>query len=97
MFQAFTIMIREGLESFIVVAIIVTYLIKTNRRELLPAAWAGSAVSAVPAKSMRERDIVFIGASSCCLFETWREHGAQGGHRPARRATRSRFRVVRVG
>jgi high-affinity iron transporter len=39
--QAFTIMLREGVESFIVVAIIVTYLIKTDRRALLPAAWAG--------------------------------------------------------
>ncbi len=45
MFQAFTIMIREGLESFIVVAIIVTYLTKTGRRELLPAAWTGVGVA----------------------------------------------------
>jgi high-affinity iron transporter len=43
--QAFTIMLREGVESFIVVAIIATYLIKTNRRELLPAAWIGVAAS----------------------------------------------------
>ena len=41
MIQAFTILLREGVESFIVVAIIITYLLKTNRRDLLPAAWAG--------------------------------------------------------
>jgi high-affinity iron transporter len=40
-FQAFTILLREGVESFIVVAIIVTYLMKTGRGALLPAAWSG--------------------------------------------------------
>src|SRR5262245_61344834 len=34
-------MVREGVESFIVVAIVATYLMKTNRRNLLPAAYAG--------------------------------------------------------
>lgn len=41
MLQAFTIMLREGLESFIVVAIVITYLLRTGRRDLLPAAWLG--------------------------------------------------------
>lgn len=41
MFQAFTILLREGVESFIVVAIIVTYLMKTGRNRLLPVAWSG--------------------------------------------------------
>lgn len=47
MFQAFTIMLREGLESFIVVAIIITYLLRTSRRDLLPAAWLGVAAAVV--------------------------------------------------
>lgn len=45
MFQAFTIMLREGLESFIVVAIIMTYLLRTSRRGLLPAVYVGVAVA----------------------------------------------------
>jgi len=44
-FQAFTILLREGVESFIVVAIIVTYLMKTGRGSLLPAAWSGIATA----------------------------------------------------
>jgi len=44
-FQAFTILLREGVESFIVVAIIVTYLMKTGRKGLLPAAWSGIAAA----------------------------------------------------
>lgn len=47
MFQAFTIMLREGLESFIVVAIVITYLLRTSRRDLMPAAWLGVGAAVV--------------------------------------------------
>lgn len=40
MIQAFVIVLREGFESFLIVAIIVAYLQKTGRRSLMPAvAW----------------------------------------------------------
>ncbi len=37
MIQAFVIVLREGFESFLIVAIIVAYLQKTGRRSLMPA------------------------------------------------------------
>ena len=41
MLQAFVITLREGLEAFLIVAISLAYLRKTNRRELVPAIhWA---------------------------------------------------------
>ncbi len=41
MLQAFVIVLREGFESFLIVAIIATYLQRTGRRLLLPAVWWG--------------------------------------------------------
>lgn len=41
MLQAFIIVLREGFESFLIVAIIIAYLQKTGRSSLLPAVYAG--------------------------------------------------------
>ena len=41
MLQAFVIVLREGFESFLIVAIILAYLRKTQRPELIPAAQWG--------------------------------------------------------
>jgi high-affinity iron transporter len=41
MFETALVCFREGLESFLIVAIIAGYLIKTDRRSLLPSVWLG--------------------------------------------------------
>jgi high-affinity iron transporter len=45
MLQAFVITLREGLEAFLIVAISLAYLRKTERRELVPAVQWGIAAS----------------------------------------------------
>jgi high-affinity iron transporter len=45
MLQAFVITLREGLEAFLIVAISLAYLRKTERRALVPAVHSGIAVS----------------------------------------------------
>lgn len=41
MLSTFTIALREGLEAALIIGILVAYIVKTNRRNLMPALWSG--------------------------------------------------------
>jgi high-affinity iron transporter len=45
MWQGFTIALREGIEMFLIVALILSYLARTGRRSLARAVYAGTGVS----------------------------------------------------
>ena len=47
MWQGFTIALREGIEAFLIVALILSYLRRTGRKSLARAVYAGTAVSVV--------------------------------------------------
>lgn len=47
MWQGFTIALREGIEAFLIVALILSYLKRTGRAALARAVYAGTAVSVV--------------------------------------------------
>ncbi len=52
MLQAFIIVLREGFEAFLIVAIIFAYLRKTGRQQLLPAVYSAIAVSVVASAAL---------------------------------------------
>ena len=86
MFQAFVIVLREGFEAFLIVSIIVAYLQKVNRRQLLPAVYWGIGVSLVASAglglllSQRGYDplwegilgLVAVGFVSTLVIQMWR-------------------------
>ncbi len=47
MWQGFTIALREGIEAFLIVALTLSYLVRTGRRELAKAVYAAIGVSVV--------------------------------------------------
>lgn len=47
MFANYLIGLREGLEAALVVGILVAYVVRTGRRDLLPALWSGVGIAAV--------------------------------------------------
>jgi len=67
MLQAFVITLREGLEAFLIVAISLSYLRKSGRRELVPAVHWGIALSLV------------ISIGSAFLFERAANHSLWEG------------------
>lgn len=52
MFQSFVIVLREGFESFLIVAIILAYLAKVGRPSLLPAVYWGIGASVLASAGM---------------------------------------------
>jgi high-affinity iron transporter len=67
MLQAFVITLREGLEAFLIVAISLTYLRKSGRRELVPAVHWGIALS------------VLISIAAAVLFQRAANHALWEG------------------
>ena len=66
MLQAFVITLREGLEAFLIVAISIAYLKKSNRRELVPAVRWGVALAILLSIGAAE---LFYRAANQALWE----------------------------
>lgn len=66
MIQAFIIVLREGFESFLIVAITATYLRKTARQDLLPAVGWGVVVSLLVSSLLA---VLFLKGSNQALWE----------------------------
>ena len=53
MLQSFIIILREGFESFLLVAVIFSYLRKSGRRQLASAVYSGIGVALIPQAASR--------------------------------------------
>jgi high-affinity iron transporter len=69
MLQAFIIVLREGFEAFLIVAIILAYLKKTGQAPLVPAVFWGILISIVA--SIALGFLMYRGAASGPLMEGW--------------------------
>ena len=66
MLQAFIIMSREGLESFMIVAIILSYLRKTGRPRLVPVVYAGIVTAVLLSMGL---GVVLMSVANISLWE----------------------------
>ncbi len=69
MFQAFIIMLREGFEAFLIVAIILSYLNKTQQRSLASSVYWGVLASIIVSASLGY--LLYRGAANQPLMEGW--------------------------
>ena len=69
MLQAFIIMLREGFEAFLIVAIILSYLNKTQQRSLVSSVYWGVLASLVASGVMGY--LLYQGAANRPLMEGW--------------------------
>lgn len=69
MLQAFIIVLREGFEAFLIVAIILAYLKKTHRTSLTPAVYFGVAASALVSFGLGY--LIYQGTANQPLMEGW--------------------------
>ena len=69
MMQAFIIVLREGFEAFLIVAVILSYLKKTNRVTLIPAVYWGTGASIFASAWLGY--LLYQGTASEPLLEGW--------------------------
>ncbi len=66
MLQAFIIVAREGLESFLIVAVILAYLRKTDRTQLIPAVYGGIGIAVLASLGM---GVILKSVANMALWE----------------------------